>query len=348
MSYKHTKRWSVDNNDPLLKVHPVITEAGVWISDGEVVAFPTETVYGLGGNACSDKAIERIFAAKGRPVDNPLIVHISTVSQLEELSENVPDLAKKLAGAFWPGPLTLIVPKKDNLSEKVSAGLSTIAVRMPDHPVALALIEAAGVPIAAPSANQSGKPSPTRAEHVMHDLNGKIAGVIDSGTSGYGLESTVVDCSSGDKVWILRPGGVTKEQLETIAGKGNVETAAVKKAETPKAPGMKYRHYAPEAPLVLIENGIAELKSLARQHQEKGDHVAVLTTDKHQYALNGSADTVISLGSCTDLITVASGLYESLRLADESGADVILCETFSRRGIGEAIMNRLEKAASGR
>ena len=190
-----TERWFVDKNEKNLTTHPQVIQASLWIKKDEVIALPTETVYGLAGNAQSDQAISRIFEAKGRPSDNPLIVHISNPEQLDGLVSSVPESAGKLMNAFWPGPLTIVLPKGEQVSEKVTAGLSTVAVRMPDHPVALALIEASGVPLAAPSANLSGKPSPTTANHVYEDLKGRIPGIVDGGSTGVGVESTVVECT---------------------------------------------------------------------------------------------------------------------------------------------------------
>ncbi|MFB4163321.1 L-threonylcarbamoyladenylate synthase [Alteribacillus sp. JSM 102045] len=351
MSYKQTTVWDVDNFEGKSFSEPGIKEAGLWIKRGEVIAFPTETVYGLGADATNDAAVEKIFEAKGRPGDNPLIVHIDDQKQLTELASSVPHLARQLADCFWPGPLTLIVPKKEAVSEKVTAGLSTVAVRMPDHPIARALIKEAEVPVAAPSANRSGRPSPTKAEHVKHDLNGRIAGIVDGGPSGYGLESTVVDCT-GEKAWILRPGGITKEQLEDVLGKNQVgisgweeENQANITTESPKAPGMKYRHYAPEAPLILLNGNKKVILNRIKQEQNKGNKVAVLAVEEHKRDLEHAADTFVSLGSINNLEYIAAQLYDNLRQADRTEADIILCETFSTKGVGLAIMNRLEKAA---
>src|SRR3954465_9353791 len=248
----NTNVWIVDKYVDNLENNPQVVDAANFLRKNEVVALPTETVYGLGGNAESDEAVVKIFAAKGRPVDNPLIIHIADRSQLSSFVSEVPKTAEKLIDAFWPGPLTIIFKKKDGvLSEKATAGLSTVAVRMPDHPVALALLKSCGLPIAAPSAKSSGKPSPTNAQHVLDDLNGKIAGVIDGGATGIGVESTVIDCTEAIPV-ILRPGGVTKEQLEAVMGEVRVDAALTDEAARPKAPGMKYQHYAPNAPLFMV------------------------------------------------------------------------------------------------
>ncbi|MFC5711529.1 L-threonylcarbamoyladenylate synthase [Thalassorhabdus alkalitolerans] len=322
-----------------------IQKAGMWISCGEVVALPTETVYGLGGNANSEEAIEKIFLAKGRPSDNPLIVHISERKQLSELVSHIPLIAEKFMNAFWPGPLTLILPKTEQVSEKVTGGLSTVAVRMPDHPVAQAVIKAAGVPVAAPSANRSGRPSPTTAEHVRHDLDGRIAGIIDGGPTGYGLESTVVDCTR-DVPMILRPGGVTREELEEVAGVVEVDPALISDNEVPRSPGLKYRHYAPDAPLTLVEGSTAFLQEKIKEVEEEGLKTGVITVDELIQEIH--ADHVISYGSNDDIKEVAAKLYDTLRRADKLEADVLFSVTFPKEGVGAAVMNRLEKAAGGR
>lgn len=250
MKYK-TKIASIELVDNLTE-HPAIQQAAKALNNDEIVAFPTETVYGLGGNALSDEAIQRIFQAKGRPSDNPLIVHIADEKQLLQYVKTIPDHAEKLMEAFWPGPLTVVLEHKGNVSAKVTAGLSTVAVRMPDHPIALALIKASGLPLAAPSANTSGKPSPTTATHVFQDLNGIIPVIIDGGPTGVGVESAVVDCT-GEVVTILRPGGITKEAMQAVVQEV-AEDRALKEAEmAPISPGMKYIHYAPAAPLYLID-----------------------------------------------------------------------------------------------
>ena len=220
----HTNMWIVDNVVERKKYYPQLQEAAKLLRENEAVDFPTETVYGLGANAMDDEAIAKIFEAKGRPSDNPLIVHIGTKSQLDGIVKEIPPVAEKLMAHFWPGPLTIILPRKEGISEKVTAGLNTVGVRMPDHPIALALIEEANVPVAAPSANRSGRPSPTLASHVYEDLNGKIAGIVDGGATGVGVESTVIDCTSTVPT-ILRPGGITKEQLEAVIGTVSLDPA---------------------------------------------------------------------------------------------------------------------------
>jgi L-threonylcarbamoyladenylate synthase len=340
---KQTKIWSVDSSVENQSDYPQLAEAANLLKENEVVAFPTETVYGLGGNALSDEAVDKIFAAKGRPSDNPLIVHISDKAQLKTLVTNISETAEKLMNAFWPGPLTIIFPSKGTVSEKVTAGLSTVAVRMPDHPVALALITEANLPLAAPSANLSGKPSPTTAAHVTKDLTGRIAGIVDGGAAGVGVESTVIDCT-GEIPIILRPGGITKEQLEEVVGEVVVDPALLSEDEAPKSPGMKYRHYSPEAPVVLVEGSRAFLNELVEKEQANGKVVGVLTTEEEKEGSVG--DVIIACGSRNDLQTVASSLYETLRSFDEQKVDIIFATTFPKQGVGVAIMNRLEKAAS--
>ncbi|MBM6616761.1 L-threonylcarbamoyladenylate synthase [Bacillus suaedaesalsae] len=339
----NTKVWLVDNTDNLSTSFTHITEAAHFLQHNEVVAFPTETVYGLGGNATSTDAVDKIFNAKGRPGDNPLIVHISNVSQLNALVTDVPSVAEKLMDAFWPGPLTIIFQAKDGaVSDRVTAGLSTVAIRMPDHPVALALIEESGLPLAAPSANLSGKPSPTTAQHVFEDLNGRIAGIVDGGPTGVGLESTVVDCTEVIPT-ILRPGGVTKVQIEEVVGRVGIDPAIKSAHEAPKSPGMKYTHYAPKAPLFIVEGTTDFLQMLVDQEKAEGKKVGVLATT--ETVPRYKADVVLSCGSREDLSSIAQNLYDSLRRFDHENIDIILSETFPATGVGEAIMNRLEKAA---
>lgn len=344
MSYKQTNHWIVDNNQHINKNSNEIKEAALWIKKGELVALPTETVYGLGANALSDEAVQKIFIAKGRPSDNPLIVHISRKEQLLRLVSHIPDSANLLINAFWPGPLTIIFPKGEEVSNVVTAGLDTVAVRMPSHPVAQALIEAANVPIAAPSANRSGKPSPTSATHVLADLRGKIAGVVDGGPTAEGVESTVIDCTTTPPI-LYRPGGVTREQLEAVLGPIRIDPALLGKDEQPKSPGMKYTHYAPEGELTLVENQAA-IQTFVDKWREKQFKVGIMATDEHKQDYD--ADVILSVGSRNDLAEVAHNLYHVLRQFDEQKVDVIIGETFPREGIGVAIMNRLEKAAGGR
>ncbi|MCC2387602.1 L-threonylcarbamoyladenylate synthase [Bacillus cereus group sp. Bc002] len=338
----HTNMWIVDNVVERKKYYPQLQEAAKLLRENEAIAFPTETVYGLGANAMNDEAIAKIFEAKGRPSDNPLIVHIGTKSQLDGIVKEIPPVAETLMEHFWPGPLTIILPRKEGISEKVTAGLNTVGVRMPDHPVALALIEEANVPVAAPSANRSGRPSPTLASHVYEDLNEKIAGIVDGGATGVGVESTVIDCTSAVPT-ILRPGGITKEQLESVIGTVSLDPALKDEKEKPKSPGMKYTHYAPKAPLSIVEGSREFIQRLVDEKKEEGFKVGVLTTEEYQHVYN--ADVVLSCGVRSDLASVATKLYDVLRTFDASEVDVIFSESFPNEGIGNAIMNRLTKAA---
>lgn len=340
----NTTKWIVDKNNVRTDSYPHIQQAAALLQRDEVVAFPTETVYGLGANALEDSAVAKIFKAKGRPSDNPLIVHISNQQQLTNLVDNITPVAKKLTEAFWPGPLTIILKKKTGISELVTAGLDTVAIRMPDHEIALALIEETGLPLAAPSANLSGKPSPTLAKHVEEDLNGKIAGIVDGGATGVGLESTVVDCTVDIPI-ILRPGGVTKEQLEKVVGRVDVDPALEKEETTlnPKSPGMKYTHYAPVAPLYIVEGSPQYLQHVVDKARADGKIVGVLSTDEQINRIK--ADVVLTVGTRKDLHTIAAHLYEVLRAFNETSVDIIFSESFPQVGVGAAVMNRLQKAA---
>ncbi|MFS0593710.1 L-threonylcarbamoyladenylate synthase [Cytobacillus horneckiae] len=341
-----TRRWSVDKIVDNLQSYPQIIQASDQLIKNETVAFPTETVYGLGGNAQSDEAVSKIFAAKGRPADNPLIIHIAERSQLEAFVESVPEKAEKLISAFWPGPLTMIFNKRVGaLSDLATAGLSTVAIRMPDHPVALALLKKTGLPIAAPSANSSGKPSPTTANHVWEDLHGRIAGIVDGGPTGVGVESTVIDCTE-DIPTILRPGGITKEQLMEAIGEVRLDPALQDSEQAPKSPGMKYKHYAPDAPLYLVDGERAFMQKLVSEKRKEGLSVGVLTTEENKNYYD--ANVVITCGSRADLRTVASGLYDALRRLNHENVDIIYGEIFPTEGVGAAVMNRLIKAAGHR
>jgi L-threonylcarbamoyladenylate synthase len=342
----NTKVWKVDKYVDNLENNPQVVDAAHFLQENEVVALPTETVYGLGGNAESDVAVEKIFAAKGRPSDNPLIIHIGNKQQLNAFVTEIPEKAAVLMDTFWPGPLTIIFKKKDGvLSEKATAGLDTVGVRMPDHPVALALLKKCQLPIAAPSANSSGKPSPTNAQHVIEDLDGKIAGVIDGGSTGVGVESTVLDCTEDIPV-ILRPGGVTKEQLEAVVGEVHLDAALIDEASKPKAPGMKYQHYAPNAPLYLVNGSRAFLQSLIEEKQKEGLRVGVLATEESVESYH--SDVVIACGKRSQLESVATALYETLRKFNQEKVDIIFSEMFPNTGVGHAIMNRLQKAAGNK
>lgn len=316
---------------------------------GELVAFPTETVYGLGANALDPNAVKKIYKAKGRPSDNPLIVHIAKVSQLDALVLEVPCKAKALINSFWPGPLTLVFKKSDLVPSIITAGLDTVAIRMPNNPIALKLIETAGIPIAAPSANISGSPSPTECAHVANDLNGRIEYIIDGGSCDVGVESTVLDITTEIPV-ILRPGGTTLEMLEKVVGKVETDTVLEVKGDTkPKSPGMKYRHYSPKADLILVygeqDRVVTKINELADENKKNGLKTGVLASleNNEKYL----ADVVIVAGSIRNLEKIASGLYDSLRRFDETNVDIIYSEAFTEKEIGRAIMNRLKKASGG-
>jgi len=322
-----------------------IEEAASLLQNKQTVAFPTETVYGLGADATSDEAVSAIFAAKGRPGDNPLIVHIGSVEQLPQVVAEVSDAAKMLIDAFWPGSLTIILPKQANLSDLVTAGLSTVGVRIPSHPVALELLKKVNLPIAAPSANVSGRPSPTTAQHVADDLRGKIAGIVDGGETQIGLESTVIDCTATIPV-ILRPGGVTKEEIEAVIGKVYVYEAPKTEHRRPRSPGMKYKHYAPAAPMTIVRGDAGFFQQVIDEAQSDGKKVGILVSEEN--ASKFDADVVVTCGTRSDFSSVAKRLYDALREFDQHDIDVIYCESFDDSGLGEAIMNRLLKASSHR
>lgn len=337
----HTVRWNIHDSKNINSRE--IQEAARFLVNGMTVAFPTETVYGLGADATSEEAVAKIFEAKGRPGDNPLIAHVATKKQLLGLVDNLPAYAEKLIDAFSPGPITFVLPSNGTCAENVTAGLSTIGVRIPDHPIALELLNVADIPVAAPSANISGKPSPTIADHVWLDLNEKINGLIDGGPTGVGLESTVLDCTAEIPI-ILRPGGITKEQIEAVVGNVLVDPALANSSEKPKAPGMKYTHYAPEAPLWLIDASVDNLQEIINHEQSIGKKVGVMASDETASQLR--ANEILQLGTHENLAGIAINLYDALRTFKNGNIDLIICEAFSEEGIGQAIMNRLQKAAT--
>lgn len=316
-------------------------EAVRLLQEGEVVAMPTETVYGLAGDATNEAAVRRIFAAKGRPSDNPLIVHVASVEQAHQFVTHIPDVAARLMEAFWPGALTIILESNGTASTLVTAGLDTIGLRMPDHPLALQLIEATGLGLAAPSANRSGKPSPTSSAHVAYDLSGRIAAIVDGGETGIGVESTVIDCTMTPPA-ILRPGGVTREQVESVIGPVTLDPALSMKDVTPKAPGMKYTHYAPEATLSVVEGDLSFLQQLIDDARQTGHKTGVLLFDGEDV----DADVRCSLGNSME--TAAQRLYDCLRRFDQTTVDQIFVRDLSEEGVGLAVRNRLHKAAGGR
>lgn len=327
----------------------VMEQAGKLIAEGELVAFPTETVYGLGGDALDPDASRKIYAAKGRPSDNPLIVHIAEFDDMKRVAREVPEQAKKLADAFWPGPLTMIVWKSDAVPEATTGGMQTVAVRMPNHPVALELIRRSGCLIAAPSANTSGRPSPTEAQHVAEDLSGKIAMILDGGPVGIGIESTIIDLTE-EKPMILRPGYITPEMLSEVLQEEVVIDPGIIAADDtrkPKAPGMKYKHYAPKAEMIIVDGTqdavIAKINELTAAKRAEGKKVAVIATDetKERY----DAQIILSMGRRSDEDAIAQHLYKILRECDELDVGEIYSECFQTPRIGQAIMNRLLKAA---
>ncbi|TMV47115.1 threonylcarbamoyl-AMP synthase [Paenibacillus mesophilus] len=347
-----TKIWKVQPDAS--SAHPFLAEAGAMIAEGDTVAFPTETVYGLGADAGNTKAVEAIFTAKGRPSDNPLIVHIAHIGQLNGLVEEINPISRRLMDAFWPGPLTLVLPVRSGaVSPRVTAGLTTVAVRMPDHPIALSLIRAAGCPVAAPSANRSGRPSPTVAAHVYGDLDGRIGGIVDGGATGVGLESTVVVVEAREgSIRVLRPGGVTVADLRrAVPGAEIVVETTAEEAEAPRSPGMKYAHYAPQGRLTIVHGDKERAVSWARdslaEAKRTGERTGVMTVAEHTGLYE--ADLVIGCGSAGDMNAVAQQLYAALRRFDEAGITYILAEGYeSSEGIGLAVMNRLNKAAGHR
>lgn len=323
----------------------VINKAGQIIKEGGLVAFPTETVYGLGGDALKSESSKKIYAAKGRPSDNPLIVHISKWDSIKAITEDIPDTAKVLADAFWPGPLTMVVKKSNVVPKETTGGLETVAVRMPDHKVALAFIEAAGGYVAAPSANTSGKPSPTVAKYVIEDMDSRIEMIIDGGDVGIGVESTIVDLTS-DIPTILRPGYITKEMIERVLGEVDTDRTILEgnAVARPKAPGMKYRHYAPKGDMVLYEgDAISAINEAVEEAKAKGHKTGVLCTDETCGLY--SADIVKSVGRRDNEHEIAHNLYRVLREFDDEQVTAIFSESFSKEGFGQAVMNRLLKAA---
>lgn len=326
-----------------------IERGAALIRDGQLVAFPTETVYGLGGNALDPEAVARIFEAKGRPGDNPLIAHIAHAKQLRPLIACEPsETAIRMIDAFWPGPLTMIFPRNEAVPANLSAGLDTVSVRLPAHPVARALIMNADTPIAAPSANRSGRPSPTTAQHVLEDMDGRIPLILDGGACKVGVESTVVDMT-GDVPRILRPGGITAEMIAQVAGSVEIDPAVLrplKEGEKPRSPGMKYRHYAPKGDLTIVTGGeervtqvISEMYDLALAD---GHRPLILALNTHLSAYGNRR--IEALGDGEE--EMAQRIFSALRDADALGADILLSEAVEARGLGLAVMNRLGRAAA--
>ena len=327
----------------LINKEKELEEAGRILAKGGLVAFPTETVYGLGGDALNASSSKKIYEAKKRPSDNPLIVHIDCIERLDKIVKDISPLGKKLANQYWPGPMTLIFWKKEIVPYETTGGLETVAVRLPSHPIAREFIRRAGGYVAAPSANVSGRPSPTKAIHVVEDMWGRIDGIIDGGACEIGLESTIIDCSGNSPI-LLRPGYITKEDFADLMGDFTRQYEA---KERPKAPGMKYKHYAPAGELFIIRGKKRQvqeyIKAKSKEYQSQGISVGILTTkdDVSWY----KSDLTISLGSLDNEKEIASRLFDSLRQMDGHQIQIILSEVFDTPRLGEAIMNRLEKAA---
>ncbi|MEW6696550.1 MAG: L-threonylcarbamoyladenylate synthase [Bacillota bacterium] len=344
-----TRIWQLNPESPDPEI---ISRAAEIIKNGGLVAFPTETVYGLGANGLDGEAVAGIYRAKGRPSDNPLILHVADQEMAKQLSPNLPPEALPLMEQFWPGPLTLVVPKSKEIPQQVTGGLATVAIRMPDHPVALALIKAAGLPIAAPSANRSGRPSPTTAAHVQADLEGRVHAILDGGPADLGVESTVLDIT-GDVPVILRPGGVTYEQLAGVLKNVTLDPSVLgeklPQGQVPRSPGMKYIHYAPTAPVILFEGEPEKVRqALSRRAQElaaANKKIGILSTEENAAGYADRAK-VLTLGQRKTPSNAAALLFSRLREFDQLKVDVILAEGIETQGIGLAVMNRLRRAAA--
>ncbi|MDO5457533.1 MAG: L-threonylcarbamoyladenylate synthase [Atopococcus tabaci] len=326
-----------------------IERAAGWIQKGETVAFQTETVYGLGADATNKKAVQKIYQAKGRPSDNPLIIHVARRAQVLEYCEDISPQAKMLMDAFWPGPLTLILKaQKNKLAIPVTAGLDTVGIRFPATEAAQKLIRLAGVPLAAPSANTSGRPSPTTAHHVLHDLDGKIAAVLDSGPAQVGLESTIVDLTAGSVPVILRPGGISREAVEEVVGPVSVSKPDLQKSDIAKAPGMKYKHYAPDEDLFIVDGPEEDWREKILDLKDEGQQVGIIANEDLTAELGSIIQASYSLGRKGDAESAASRLFDALRHFEKTGVTVILAEAYPETGLGLAYMNRLDKAADHR
>lgn len=333
----------------------VLQKAGQILKNGGLVAFPTETVYGLGANGLDAAACVKIYEAKGRPSDNPLILHVADRAMIAMIAKEVTPMAEKLLAAFCPGPITLIMKRRKVVPDRITGGLDTVGIRMPEDDIARAMIKAAGVPVAAPSANISGRPSPTTAAAVYHDMAGKISLILDGGACHFGVESTIVD-TTGKKAVILRPGAITQEMLAELLGEENVmlDPAVVGAKVIPKAPGMKYTHYAPKAPMYLIEGESDKMSAAFRRELRRlktaGHTVGIIASDEVIASLKGEvpADLLQAYGKQGDLLAIAADIYEALRSFDDKKADILLGEGTAAKGLGLAIMNRLHKASGFR
>jgi len=334
----------LDQDDRLIKAARVLKDNGT-------VVFPTETVYGLGANALDEKAIEKIYKAKGRPSDNPLIVHVASQEQVDDLVEEVPLRAKQIMEAFWPGPLTIILKKNPDISDVVTGGLDTIAIRMPSNKIALKIIEQSGLPIAAPSANISGRPSPTQEEHVIKDLDGRVDMIVCGGKTVFGLESTVLDLTTSPAL-ILRPGSITLDDIKRVINDVTMDPGLNEKMKDhvkPRSPGMKYTHYSPDAEVILFEGkerAISEAIKDQLIHLPNHLKIGILATEEMAIEYLKEADNIITLGKRSEPGDIGAMLFKALRDFDELGVDIILAEGIEAVGVGEAVMNRLRKAAS--
>lgn len=351
MQLRTTHWWKVPCAKKIeeLKQNDFLKQAALLLREGGLVAFPTETVYGLGADATNEEAVSSIFTAKGRPSDNPLIVHLGDVEQLKDWVAEIPEVAQQLIEHFWPGPLTLVFPHNGGVAPQVTAGLSTVAIRIPEHPVAQALLQLAQVPVAAPSANRSGRPSPTLASHVWKDLSGRIDLLLDGGATGVGVESTVVDVTERTPV-LLRPGGVSLEELRRVIGEVQVDQGLISEKTTPRSPGMKYRHYAPQGEMWIVSGNEQKMRAriaqLAQEAMREKRKVGILTTEEFQDQYQ--ADLVLACGRRDEPASVAKALYHTLRRFDDEDVELVLAESFPELGLYHSVMNRLRKAAGGK
>ena len=333
----NTKRLTEKNMD----------EAAAILRDGGLVGIPTETVYGLGANGLNEEAVAHIFEAKGRPQDNPLILHIPDASWLERYCKDIPLTAYKLADAYWPGPMTMILRRKDIVPDAVTAGLDTVGMRCPAHPLCRAIIDAAGVPVAAPSGNTSGRPSPTTAQHMLEDMDGKINAIVDGGPCSVGVESTIIDLTE-TPARLLRPGGITLEQLEAVLGEVAVDPAVTRlmgAGEQPKAPGMKYRHYAPKAPVTVVTGDPQKSAEYIASHAAPEDGIICFDEFLPLFTRRSETRPVMDLGPAGDKEEQARHIFDALRSFDHTSVPAIWAQCPDATGIGLAIANRLNKAA---
>ncbi len=340
---KIKKKIIENNNLKELMEEEAIKRGAELLKQGEIVAFPTETVYGLGADATNAAAVKKIFTAKGRPQDNPLIIHIAERNQLKTLSDReIANDVLNLISKFWPGPLTVVISKNKKIPAVTTAGLDTVAVRMPSHPVALALLKLSSLPVAAPSANSSGYPSPTRAEHVYEDLKGKVPLIIDGGQCSVGVESTVITVKN-NKIEVLRPGGISPERLAEVPGYSVYFIDGKYKNSSPPSPGMKYRHYSPRTPLILVDR--KQLDKIDDLLKDYTNPVFLITEETKKTGIISSSKNIIELGSRKNLKQIAYKLFDLLREIDKSDYDLIIAEKLPENGLGKAIMNRLHRAS---